>query len=316
MTDDQAFLQAIRANFADDAVRLVYADWLEERGDPRAEFIRVECALAHMARDDPRRRALWRRDLEMIVRYKDRWFPMRAKYRSWDCRRGFIDEISTETSSFLPHAAALFCEHPVRYLYLSVNPGDAAGVASCPELALVEILQITGHSLGNNEVAELANSPHLVRLRDLSLTTNWVGPEGAQALAAGPALAGLNRLNLAGNRVGLDGLRALLASSSLRQLRDLDLSGGTNQQGRPVPNIGNDGVLMLASSPETARLTRLNLSSNAIAASGLRALADSPHLEGLSQLIIHEPVIPEREAEALRARFGDRVQISGRGRRV
>jgi uncharacterized protein (TIGR02996 family) len=35
----EAFLQAIRANPADDGARLIYADWLEDNGDPeRAEL--------------------------------------------------------------------------------------------------------------------------------------------------------------------------------------------------------------------------------------------------------------------------------------
>src|SRR5262245_5497001 len=36
MLTDEAFLQAIRANPEDEAPWLIYADWLEERGDPRA----------------------------------------------------------------------------------------------------------------------------------------------------------------------------------------------------------------------------------------------------------------------------------------
>jgi uncharacterized protein (TIGR02996 family) len=41
MHDEQAFLQAMQEN-PDDAVhRLVFADWLEERDDPRGELIRL-----------------------------------------------------------------------------------------------------------------------------------------------------------------------------------------------------------------------------------------------------------------------------------
>jgi uncharacterized protein (TIGR02996 family) len=43
MSDDAHFLQAIRKRPADLAPRLVYADWLDERGDPRAEYLRVQC---------------------------------------------------------------------------------------------------------------------------------------------------------------------------------------------------------------------------------------------------------------------------------
>ncbi|MBO0699698.1 MAG: ribosomal protein L7/L12 [Zavarzinella sp.] len=43
MSDEEAFLAAIRANPADDAPRLVYADWLREQGrHEQAEAIRAE----------------------------------------------------------------------------------------------------------------------------------------------------------------------------------------------------------------------------------------------------------------------------------
>ena len=41
MHDDQAFLQAMQENPDDTDLRLVFADWLEERGDQRSELIRL-----------------------------------------------------------------------------------------------------------------------------------------------------------------------------------------------------------------------------------------------------------------------------------
>jgi uncharacterized protein (TIGR02996 family) len=46
MNDDKDFITAILADPDDDTLRLVYADWLEERGDRRAEYLRIEAALA------------------------------------------------------------------------------------------------------------------------------------------------------------------------------------------------------------------------------------------------------------------------------
>jgi uncharacterized protein (TIGR02996 family) len=60
MSDEQAFIRGLCANAEDETLRLVYADWLEERGDPRGEFLRVESALNAVRRgnrDDPRLRA-------------------------------------------------------------------------------------------------------------------------------------------------------------------------------------------------------------------------------------------------------------------
>jgi uncharacterized protein (TIGR02996 family) len=41
MHDEQAFLQAMQENPDDTALRLIFADWLEERGDQRSELIRL-----------------------------------------------------------------------------------------------------------------------------------------------------------------------------------------------------------------------------------------------------------------------------------
>ena len=42
MTDDEAFIRAVVAAPGDEAPRLVYADWLDERGDPRGAYLRAE----------------------------------------------------------------------------------------------------------------------------------------------------------------------------------------------------------------------------------------------------------------------------------
>ena len=55
-TEAEAFLQRIRAYPDDDAPRLVFADWLDEQGDPRGDFIRVQVALAQLEREGRRGR--------------------------------------------------------------------------------------------------------------------------------------------------------------------------------------------------------------------------------------------------------------------
>ncbi len=49
MTDQKALLAAILAARDEDTPRVVYADWLDENGDPaRAEFIRVQVRIAQL----------------------------------------------------------------------------------------------------------------------------------------------------------------------------------------------------------------------------------------------------------------------------
>jgi uncharacterized protein (TIGR02996 family) len=53
MDEEASFLRQIVASPGEDVARLVYADWLEERGDPRGEYLRlhlqVEAAVRRMA---------------------------------------------------------------------------------------------------------------------------------------------------------------------------------------------------------------------------------------------------------------------------
>src|SRR5207253_2059718 len=72
----QALIRAVVENPDDDLPRLVYADWLEEHGDPdRAEYIRLQCRLAERERDvdptfpDPD----WEREMELERANHDRW---------------------------------------------------------------------------------------------------------------------------------------------------------------------------------------------------------------------------------------------------
>jgi uncharacterized protein (TIGR02996 family) len=55
MNQERAFLQALIADPDDVPSRLVYADWLEERGDARAEYLRLECQLRSFGDADERR---------------------------------------------------------------------------------------------------------------------------------------------------------------------------------------------------------------------------------------------------------------------
>jgi uncharacterized protein (TIGR02996 family) len=48
MTDEASFLERIQANPQDLFLRLVYADWLEEREDPRSEYLRVDGQLQRL----------------------------------------------------------------------------------------------------------------------------------------------------------------------------------------------------------------------------------------------------------------------------
>src|SRR5262249_40473293 len=97
MTEDQAFLQAIIENPDYDTLRLVYADYLDERGDPRGEFIRVQCELAKLPEGDPRRPELGTRERRLLQEHEQEWVGrLRGLVTKWEFRRGFVDTITAE----------------------------------------------------------------------------------------------------------------------------------------------------------------------------------------------------------------------------
>lgn len=61
MHDEREFLTLIHERPHDEGLRQVFADWLEEGGDERAEFFRLDARLAQLGPSDPERRELLRR---------------------------------------------------------------------------------------------------------------------------------------------------------------------------------------------------------------------------------------------------------------
>ncbi len=58
MSEEEALLRAMIDRRGDDTARLVYADWLDERGDPRGAFLRAELEWARTGKKEKALRAL------------------------------------------------------------------------------------------------------------------------------------------------------------------------------------------------------------------------------------------------------------------
>jgi uncharacterized protein (TIGR02996 family) len=82
VTED-AFLRTIEGKPDDDATRLVYADWLEERSDPeslaRASFLRADCELAASTPKEQRRPELAVLRRQLAGRLPGDWLAVVSK---------------------------------------------------------------------------------------------------------------------------------------------------------------------------------------------------------------------------------------------
>src|SRR5690242_16278731 len=114
--DRAAFLRAIAANPDDDLPRLVYADWLDEHGEPeRAEFIRVQCELARLPKGDPRRPELTARQDALWAAHSKAWYPPPARGFSFgQFERGFTGTVVARNfPAFADIPESLLTAHPI-----------------------------------------------------------------------------------------------------------------------------------------------------------------------------------------------------------
>jgi uncharacterized protein (TIGR02996 family) len=322
------FLQAIKENPDDDTTRLILADWLEERGDPRGEFIRIQCQLARLGEADPTgavlgdpderariraridqadpiRGPLVRRERELLEQHATAWLgPLGKLVKKWEFRRGLV-RVDLTAQQFLSAALVKLTATEayawVDSLHLRGVTSEAlAPLVSAPHLAHFTTLDLDGNDLRAAGAQALAASPQLAHLTTLNLACNGIRDKGTKALAASPHLARLTTLDLCANGIGAEGVQALAASPHLARLTTLNLRAN---------GICDAGAQTLAAAPHLARLTTLNLYVNGIGDAGAQALAAAFHLAHLAMLHLESNPIGAAGAEALRARFGKRVQV-------
>jgi uncharacterized protein (TIGR02996 family) len=308
MPDAEAFLQAILADPDADGPRLVYADWLDEHGDPvRAEFIRTQIALARMREDDPRRPALASREEALQPAVREGWirdYPdvVPDRLRRWfrlagvpleggvGFERGMPESIAVGVES-LDDVDAMFRVWPIRQVKVSSPRRDEVSqLAAWPRLSRVTKLAITEGRLYQGGMEELVGSPYLTDLREFRLRLGLsIGPQGATALALSD-LRRLECLELDEGHIGPTGAMDLAQWPALVGVTRLDL---------PENDLGDTGVEALFGSAYLGRLTRLNLSCNDIAVAGTRALARAERLSELEDLNLVQNPLGDEGAAAL-----------------
>src|SRR5688572_25031292 len=80
MLSESAFIDALRETPDDLALRLVYADWLDEAGDSRGELVRLQCELDRTPLGEPRRQVLHQALRELYDRWQSDWLaPLRQR---------------------------------------------------------------------------------------------------------------------------------------------------------------------------------------------------------------------------------------------
>jgi len=239
----------------DDGPRLVYADWLDDLGDhPRAEFVRVQIALARLPTGDRRRTALADREGELLTKHALDWIaPLNGLATAPVFARGFVHQVNQPARQFLTRAEVLFASAPIRHLHLLDLGRHHDAVFDSPHLARLSGLTVFAQHQGEPLAAAVAECPHLRSLHKLDLGRNEIGCDGLQRLADSPHLGALEELDLAVNHIDGHGVRYAAERATWPELRRLELADNM---------LGAAAVERLVQSSRLPKLHRLGLSGN------------------------------------------------------
>jgi uncharacterized protein (TIGR02996 family) len=304
--EEQRLLEAIVEAPDDDAPRLVYADWLQSRGDPRGEFIQLQCQLA-AAPDDERRRAIKIAENKLFAAHGKSWLeplflilPAPSEIFTpfkFELERGFVEEAHV-TLDCIPHFAQLWQRAPLlRRLRLMPNmivstpikQPRLGGLLDAPQFARLRSLEVTLGGGGNGIARDLAAASTLANLRELSLHVSVWGEgvgmfeagakdlvlddEGIAALAKSPHLANVDTLLIDSNRITSAGVTAI--GHGPWKLRRLDLAHNL---------VEPESLAASLTGPAFAQLEVLGLAGIAFDPASIGRLVRSPSLRHLREL--------------------------------
>lgn len=275
MSDGSALLRAILDDPDDDAPRLIYADWLDENGDPaRAAFIRAQIKLARLPQDDPDRDRLVQTERTLWKANRDAWKAWLPKWARVDrFHRGFVENIRCEAENFIAHSDEIRSRTPL--IGARLDGQDVIAVAVFRSRALDGMRRLTlSFPIREQAWQQFSGCPYLEKLTELDLTSNG-----------------------GGNWM----IQALISSNGIPALRSLKLKWC---------GLGDSHAISIANAASSGRLRELDLGRNYINRDGAKAIIESPYLDLEYLNLQFNPLTGDRlTVEALRKRFGERVKL-------
>jgi uncharacterized protein (TIGR02996 family) len=310
MSSRESFLAEIIANPEDDAPRLVFADWLEDNGDPnRAEFIRLQIRLDSMPEYDPDRFDLEERALDLLAEHREKWLvglPAWARKEPLTFRRGFVGEVKLPPGRFHSSGDKLVGATPLLRLTLEGLNDKAAELAQVGAFAQLSELEV---EMGKSDVPRL--SPfisHLPpgRLRQFGLNGGPSRYGSIKELSRWPGLSGLKSLKVHHIRCSDAEVAVLFSLKHLRDLQrlELHLTGTVPSAAASVRHLSQlkhltlgyneadpAGIKQLVAS-DWRQLESLDLDSHKLNTEDFRSLAGSRWFSGLRSLRVYGSIDP------------------------
>jgi uncharacterized protein (TIGR02996 family) len=246
MSDELALLTAIIANPDEDTPRLMYADWLQENGQPeRAEFIRVHIEITPLPNRHTRPLPDRAHDNERLTRFRElfaahqeEWLrPLGVKIPRATFRRGFVEELRVTPAELLKIGDAVLRREMLSSIEIIPPPDDTEDTHEDP--------------LGDRVLRRLASWSGRGRLRALRVAGMPLTSGAVEAFLASPPVCGLRSLDIAGCDFDARAVRAVSTSANLLELTELRLG---------YRALSADDVFALARAPHLKKLRTLTLS--------------------------------------------------------
>jgi uncharacterized protein (TIGR02996 family) len=284
MEQEREFVDAIQAQPEGDAPRLRYAAWLQERGDPRGDFIdaQVRWHQARLTWDGAEMVRQAARERELLRQHKAAWLaPVEALgLFNVEFRRGFVEAVGIQAARFLKNSEKLFELAPLLHdlQFYQEKPELLPRLAEYPPFRRLDAVEFGDCAIPAAALGTFAASPYAANLRSLSLNGSRLS--GPTIPVACVQLLGLPRLiHLKFNRIGV----------CLRGLR---------QRLPPTP-LGDEVVMALAQCPDFSRLRTLDVSGTGITDAAVAALAGSPYLACSEGLYLDRNELTDGAVQAL-----------------
>ena len=289
-------IQAIIQSPADDDLRQVFADYLEETGDPRAELARIPFLLEDAPEFSSERKEILSRE-RLLLREYGPFIEAPPATKATAIRGGFVEGLAMTCQRFMTDKRRLFQQLPLRGVCLKGKRGKLAELAKWPGLRKLESLQLNIHNNSESELIWMLGSQHLSNLTALEIYGMEVGSLAMKTLCS---LASFHRLRRLSMRClfGSTILQQISQSTVLKNLVDLELHPDheyhVDEPATPPP-LATDGALANLRSlclpaitdehlQALAACSGATLTTMRIFPSGLNSfslLADFPHLRRL-----------------------------------
>lgn len=167
--EEQKFLDAISRAPDDDELRRVYADWLDERGDARGEFIRLQLSEAAKPYGEGRERMQ-----EMLTASWRNFAGELAPWCNEHCfSRGLVTRVNMTPAAFVKEGERVFSKYPVQTLHVNApkfTEKQLLQVVNAPAISRVRTLslaQLNPRAMPRLPLAALAKGTHFDSLRAL-----------------------------------------------------------------------------------------------------------------------------------------------------